>query len=190
MPHSLSPEDIDKVGFHRTLRGYARDEVLEFVEGVRELVHQLQEKADTGYLNLGEKMGELLQQAKDGADDLTANARAEATRAVEEARALATRLEDEARTRATDTVETAETHAAKIVQEAEARVSELRTTEEAIRTELRSLRAKLEGVTASLLPLEQSHAGVEREVDLSPEELSGKAILTEKQPERADVGVE
>lgn len=190
MPHSLTPEEIDKVAFHRTFRGYARDEVHEFVEGVRELVHQLQEKADTGYLNLGEKMGELLQQAKDAADDLSEAARTEAVRAVEDAKALAARVEEDARMRAADMVETAETHAAKIVQEAESRVAELQTTEEAVRVELRTLRSKLEEITASLLPMGRTAEAVEREVDLTGEGSSGKAVHEGEQPERADVGVE
>jgi DivIVA domain-containing protein len=135
-----TPEEIENLEFHVTVRGYARDEVREFLSAIAAHVASLEEKAATGYLNLGEKIGELLQQAKDAAEEIEAVARDEAARMLEDAG----------------------THAAKIVREAEHRVAELENTQGEILNSLQSLKTQLEGMTARLRPVELvSDAGVE-----------------------------
>ncbi|MGH2755726.1 MAG: DivIVA domain-containing protein, partial [Actinomycetota bacterium] len=78
MAQALTPEEIRKATFHVTMRGYARDEVDEFLAALAKLVATLTERAETAYLNLGVRMGELLQEAKDAADELQSTSRAEA----------------------------------------------------------------------------------------------------------------
>ena len=156
MPQALSPEEIRKATFHVTMRGYARDEVDEYLNGIAKLVAQLTEKAETAYLNLGVRMGELLQEAKDAADELQAKARADATRMVEEARSSADETTRSANEQAASTIQTAESHAAKIVAEAEERVDEMTQAEQSIRADLGQVRAQLESLTQRLTPLTTS----------------------------------
>jgi len=127
-----TPDQIENVEFHITVRGYARDEVREYLSAIAVYVASLEEKAATAYLNLGEKIGELLQQAKDAAEEIEAVARDEAAR----------------------TLEDAGTHAAKIVGEAEQRVADLANAEGEILTSLQSLKTQLEDMTARLRPVE------------------------------------
>jgi DivIVA domain-containing protein len=135
-----TPEQIENIEFHVTVRGYARDEVRECLSALAAYVANLEEKAATGYLNLGEKIGELLQQAKDTAEEIEAVARDEAAR----------------------TLADAGTHAAKIVGEAEQRVVELTNVEGEIINSLQSLKTQLEGMTARLRPVEfKAETGVE-----------------------------
>jgi DivIVA domain-containing protein len=153
MPQALTPEDIRKTTFHVVMRGYARDEVDEFLASVSRMVGTLNERAETGYLNLGIKMGELLQEAKDAADELLSNARTDVGNMLQEAKTKAQDLEQNARANAEDAVRTATEHATKIVAEAEQRVAELTESENLIRTELTSLRSQLERITERLSPL-------------------------------------
>ena len=139
----LTPEEIENAEFHITVRGYARDEVREYLAELAVIFGSLQERASNGYLDLGERMGELLQRAKNAADELVAGAGSEGKRA-----------EQDARLRAADIVETAERHATKIVQEAELRVAELGNVEQAIRSELQALRGQLDDIVSRSLPLE------------------------------------
>jgi DivIVA domain-containing protein len=140
---ALTPEEIENAEFHVTMRGFARDEVQEVLTAAAAHIRSLQEKAETAYLNLGAKMGELLQQAKDGAEELQSAARQEAAR-----------QEQDARARATDILQTAENHAAKIIREAEERVAELRTAEDEISRALHSLRTNLIAITERWAPPE------------------------------------
>ena len=96
MPQALTPEDIRKTTFHVVMRGYARDEVEEFLASVSRIVGTLNERAETGYLNLGVKMGELLQEAKDAADELLANARTDVGNMLQDAKTKAQDLEQSA----------------------------------------------------------------------------------------------
>jgi DivIVA domain-containing protein len=155
VPHPLNPEDIVKIEFHRSVGGYARDEVREFLDAVAELVRDLEERVESGYLNLGEKMGQLLQQAKDEAVDIVSVATEEAVKVGQEAKAAGERTRAEAKTAAADIVATAEEHGAKIVAEAEGRVDDLRKVEAQLRKGLSSLRSELDAVVARIRPLEQ-----------------------------------
>lgn len=140
MAEGPTPDEIENVEFHVTVRGYARDEVREYLSAIAAYVARLEEKAAAGYLNLGEKIGELLQQAKETAEEIEGVARDEAAR----------------------TLEDAGTHAAKIVREAEQRVAELENTEGEILSSLQSLKTQLEGMTARLRPVElTAETGVE-----------------------------
>ncbi|MGH2729795.1 MAG: DivIVA domain-containing protein, partial [Actinomycetota bacterium] len=69
MAEGPTPKEIENVEFHVTVRGYARDEVRECLSAIAAYVAHLEEKAATAHLNLGEKIGELLQQAKDAAEE-------------------------------------------------------------------------------------------------------------------------
>lgn len=158
MPQAPTPEDIRKATFHVTVRGYARDEVEEFLAVVAKNVAHLNEKAETGYLNLGVRMGELLQEAKDAADELLTAAHADVANMLQEAKNKSRELEETSRSQAADTVQTAETHASKIVREAEQRVAELTEEENAIRRELTSLKSQLETIMTRLQPLVLSTA--------------------------------
>ena len=140
-----TPAEIENAEFHVTVRGYARDEVREYLAELAVIVGRLQERASNGYLELGERMGELLQDAKDAADELVAAAHIQCQRD-----------EGDARIRAADIIETAQRHAAKIAQEAELRVAELRTIEDAVRGELQMLRTQLDELVGRLRPLEQA----------------------------------
>ena len=160
MPQALTPEDIRKTTFHVTMRGYARDEVDEFLTLIARMVGALTEKAETAHLNLGVRMGELLQEAKDAADELLANARTDVGNMLQAAKTRAQELQQTSRSQAEDAVKTAEGHAAKIVAEAEEKVAELTAAEDAIRTELTSLRSQLESITERLQPLVQSSPAV------------------------------
>jgi DivIVA domain-containing protein len=140
-----TPAEIENAEFHVTVRGYARDEVREYLTELAVIVGRLQERTSNGYLDLGERMGELLQDAKDAADELIGAAHAQGQRA-----------EEDARIRAADIIETAERHAAKIVQEAELKIAELRTVEDAVRGEMQSLRAQLDELAGRLRPLEHA----------------------------------
>jgi cell division initiation protein len=153
MPQPLTPEDIRKTTFHVTMRGYARDEVDEFLNAMARAVGSLNERAETAYLNLGVKMGELLQEAKDAADELLSNARADVGNMLQEASIKAQELEQTSQAQAEDRVRTAEAHATKIIGEAEQRVAELTAAENAIREDLTSLRSQLGRITDRLQPL-------------------------------------
>jgi DivIVA domain-containing protein len=189
MPQALTPEEIEKTEFHITMRGFARDEVREFLLAVAGVVRHLQEKADTSYLNLGEKMGELLQQAKDAADELTAETRAAAQRTQEEVRTAAARTEQDASTRAADIVETAESHATKMIREAEQRVAELRATEETTRRELQAIRTQLDTIASTLRPMEPAVEDAGTTVGLPVEIVSEQTQPRDERPDQAAMKV-
>jgi cell division initiation protein len=189
MPQAPTPEDIRKTTFHTTMRGYARDEVDEYLTAIARVVASLTEKAETGYLNLGVKMGELLQEAKDAADELLAAAHTDVATLVQEAKTSAQNLEASARSQAADTLQTAETHAAKIVQEAEQRVAELTDEENAVRRELTSLRSQLESITERLRPLVLSSPPPPPE-DADENGHQERSIVLEQVPHSMGLGTE
>jgi len=188
MPQALTPEDIRKTTFHVVMRGYARDEVDEFLTAVSRIVGALTEKAETGYLNLGVRMGELLQEAKDAADELLANARTDVGNMLQEAKTSAHDTEQTARAQAEDAVRTATEHAAKIVAEAEERVADLTNQENSIKTELTSLRSQLQQITERLGPLVHDAPAVA--LELSENGHQDRSILLDAPPPPLPLGNE
>jgi DivIVA domain-containing protein len=93
----LSPEEIQSLTFNVVMRGYARDEVQEFLNAVSAEIQRVEELADQAYRRAGEDIGDLLQRSKDIADKINteAEAVAQATRAKAESDAARMRAEAE-----------------------------------------------------------------------------------------------
>ena len=161
MQPELTPEDIDSASFTVALRGYDKQEVEAFLADVADHVRALTEASSGAYVDLGEEMGELLQHARNSADEMTARAQEEATaiRAQVDAEIVDKRREaDEYARRATDDItqeierrrEGAEEQARAIIEDAQTRVVTLQREESEARERIRALRLQLLELTLRL----------------------------------------
>lgn len=182
---AITPEDIKGANFSVALRGYDRGEVEAFLQDVAAEVSVLKDSAERAYQNLGEELGELLQQAKDVADKLLSEARSEAAALVQSAENEATGLRDEAEAHARQVREEAdgeavstraeaEQDAAQRISAADTKVRELGTAEVEARQRISALRVELDRVADSLRQLGADgsrDAGIEQNVeDLTDEQ--------------------
>jgi len=103
MSDDMTPDVISGASFSSTLRGYDKEEVHAFLDGVAQRVASLQDEAENAHLNLGERIGRLLQDAKDNADEIIERARAEAVQGREIASQDATKTRGEADAYSLDT---------------------------------------------------------------------------------------
>ena len=161
MQPELTPEDIETASFTVAIRGYDKQEVEAFLADVAEHVRVLTEASGSAYVDLGEEMGELLQHARNSADEMT-------TRAQEEATALRAQVDAEIadkRREADDYVRRsnedigdevkrlragAEEQARAIIEDAQRRIVTLQGEEVDARDRIRGLRMQLLEVTLRL----------------------------------------
>lgn len=134
------------VEFSTALRGYDKDEVDTFLRELAEeqdrLITQLtaaRRRAEKAHLELGEEMGELLQHAKDIAENVVKKAGEEAAVAMEKARRNAEATVAGARRRAEDLNQAAETATVTRVRDAQQQVTVLQKMEAEVRARLASL---------------------------------------------------
>lgn len=165
MPEPLVPEDIENVTFPTSLRGYDRDSVdifLQEVAAAYEIVLTEAKLARTGaqkpYRGLGEEMGDLLQHAKDSAEETKRAAAEEAGRVRQRAVEEAAETLAVAEKRAAEMRAEAEQAAADKMHDAAETVAQLETMETEAHERLTSLRLKLESLTGQLLDLEASRS--------------------------------
>lgn len=167
-----SPEEVENLTFNTVVRGYARDEVQEFLNAVAQELRNAQQRADQAYRRAGEDVGDLLQRTKDIADQIRADAEAAAHETRAEAQRVAARTkaeagDDAAQTRSeaesysATTRQDADSYAARTRQDAEndarlrieradARVRELEAEERDVRHRLDALRSDLQELTERL----------------------------------------
>jgi DivIVA domain-containing protein len=161
MQPELTPEDIDSASFTVAIRGYDKQEVEAFLADVADHVRALTEASSGAYVDLGEEMGELLQHARNSADEMTARAQEEVTalRAQVDAEIADKRREaDEYVQRSTDDIseetkrrrEEAEEQARAIIEDAQTRIVTLQREENEARERIRALRLQLLEVTLRL----------------------------------------
>ena len=161
MQPELTPEDIETASFTVAIRGYDKQEVEAFLADTADHVRVLTEASGTAYVDLGEEMGELLQHARNSADEMT-------TRAQEEATALRAQVDAEIadkRREADDYVRRsnedigdevkrlragAEEQARAIIEDAQRRIVTLQGEEVDARDRIRGLRMQLLEVTLRL----------------------------------------
>ncbi|MDQ3619417.1 MAG: DivIVA domain-containing protein [Actinomycetota bacterium] len=103
MSDDITPEAINSASFSSTLRGFDKDEVHAFLATVAQRVASLQDEAENAHLNLGERIGRLLQDAKDNSDEIIQRARDEAAQEREVAAQDATKTREEADAYSLDT---------------------------------------------------------------------------------------
>ena len=179
MQPELTPEDIDSASFTVAIRGYDKQEVEAFLADVADHVRALTESSGA-YVDLGEEMGELLQHARNSADEMTARAQEEATalRAQVDAEIADKRREaDEYVQRSTDDIaeeikrkrEGAEEQARAIIEDAQTRIVTLQREEGEARERIRALRLQLLEVT---LRLQRFEVGDESEESSDEDEVA------------------
>lgn len=160
-PAELTPEDIETASFTVGIRGYDKQEVEAFLAEIADHVRALTEASSSAYVDLGEEMGELLQHARNSADEMTARAQEEATalRAQVDAEIADKRREtDEYVRTATEDItaevqrsrEAAEEQARAIIEDAQTRIVTLQREEGEARERIRALRLQLLEVTLRL----------------------------------------
>nr|MBA2599570.1 DivIVA domain-containing protein [Actinomycetota bacterium] len=103
MAEDITPDVISGASFSSSLRGFDKDEVQAFLAAVAQRVASLQDEAENAHLNLGERIGRLLQDAKDNSDEITERARNEAAQEREVAVQDATKTREEADAYSLDT---------------------------------------------------------------------------------------
>ena len=193
MVEAMSAKDIERADFAVALRGYDRDEVDSYLRSLAEEHRRLNDELSSArrgsakpYHGLGADMGDLLQHAKDAADQLTRAAEEEAARTRAEAEAAATATRDEADTAAATIREQAEADAAgtreqaereadRRVEEASERVLRLKETETEARARLAAVRAE---ITAVAQRFERVEASLEGADEPSPTAEEGQAEQT------------
>jgi len=160
-PAELTPEDIETASFTVGIRGYDKQEVEAFLAEIADHVRVLTETSSSAYVDLGEEMGELLQHARNSADEMTARAQEEATalRAQVDAEIADKRREtDEYVRTATEDItteversrEAAEEQARAIIEDAQTRIVTLQREEGEARERIRALRLQLLEITLRL----------------------------------------
>jgi DivIVA domain-containing protein len=178
MQPELTPEEIETASFTIGLRGYDKQEVEDYLVAVADHVRLISDASRSAYVDLGEEMGELLQHARDSADEMTRKSQEEITalRAQADAEATDKRREaDEYRQRAKDEVgeevkrirEGAEEQARGIIEDAQQRIVTLQQEEVEARERIRALRLQLLEVT---LKLQRFEVAEETEEDEDEEE--------------------
>ena len=161
MQPELTPEDIETASFTVAIRGYDKQEVEAFLADTADHVRALTEASGSAYVDLGEEMGELLQHARNSADEMTSKAQEEVTalRAQIDAEIADKRREADEYVRRsnediTDEVkrmrEGAEEQARAIIADAQLRIVTLQSEEVEARERIRALRMQLLEVTLRL----------------------------------------
>jgi len=161
MQPELTPEDIETASFTVGIRGYDKQEVETFLADIADHVRMLSESSGRAYVDLGDEIGELLQHARNSADEMTSRAEQEATalRAQVDAEiADKRRSSDEYVQRSSEDIaeeikrlrEGAEEQARAIIEDAQNRIVTLQREEEEARERIRALRLQLIEVTLRL----------------------------------------
>jgi DivIVA domain-containing protein len=161
MVKELSPIEIERTDFSTSLRGYDRSEVDAHLRMIS--LHVAEAEADLrehAYAHLGEEMGRLLQHSREAADQMLADASAEAARLKE----------------------IAEKEAADLIAAARERVRVLRGSEREARQRMTELSARLGELHMNLAEMGQEPAAglpatldgehVAKVIDLNEAELS------------------
>jgi DivIVA domain-containing protein len=172
MQPELTPEEIETASFTIGLRGYDKQEVEDYLVAVADHLRLISDVSRSAYVDLGEEMGELLQHARDSADEMTRKAQEEATaiRAEVDAEAADKRRDaDEYRQRAKDEIgeevkrirEGAEEQARGIIEDAQRRIVTLQQEEVEARERIRALRLQLLEVTLRLQRFEVAEEAAE-----------------------------
>jgi DivIVA domain-containing protein len=166
MRETLSAKDIERAEFSTSLRGYDRDEVDAFLSTVaddhRRLFEALESSrrtADKPYHKLGVEMGELLQHAKDHADQLTRRAEEAAKQSRQEAKRLANEMKEKAERKASEIKQAAEYEVSMRIKDAERRVGELIAAEGDARRRLHDIQAEIRNVMERMQRAEASLGG-------------------------------
>jgi cell division initiation protein len=174
MRESLSAKDIERAEFSTSLRGYDRDEVDAFLRTVADEHRQLSEALDTSlktadkpYQRLGADMGELLQHAKDSADQLTKKAEEEAKQSRQDAKQHATAIKEKAEREAGEIKQAAEYEASEHIKAAERRVGELMGAERDARRRLHEIQVEMRMVVEKMQHAEASLGGQTADEEVS-----------------------
>ena len=120
MSDDITPEVISGTTFSSTLRGYDKDEVHAFMDSIAQRVALLQDEAENAHLSLGDRIGRLLQDAKDNADEIVERAQAEAAQEREVAAADTKKVHEEADAYSLDTRSQADEYSRKTREDADA----------------------------------------------------------------------
>ena len=151
----LTPEGLEEHSFTYSVWGYKRAEVDEYLDRIaRAWGASLDSARERAFMDLGERMGELLQHAKDAADGLVGEATAAAGVIRADARAEARTILDRTAVEAARVTEEARVQAEERVAQAESRVQELNVEEAHTRDRISSLRRSLGEVGERLASLE------------------------------------
>ncbi len=169
--------DLERVEFATSIRGYDKDEVDTFMRELAEehnrLVAELaavKRSAEKAYVELGEEIGDLLQHAKDVADQMRKKAEEDAATIKEKARRAAEKTTSEATRRAEDLRRAAEADAVGRLRDAQEKVRLLQETEKQIRTRLYSVRMTVQTL-AEQIEAAEAKPEVEQEVLSDGEEI-------------------
>lgn len=130
MREALSPDEVENLSFSASLRGYDRDEVDAFLKSLAADLREIEQRSERLYETLGQEMGDLLQHARDSADQMVREAEIEAGMLREQAEKDAAKIRDEAAGLARSTKEESEATAARTVDAANKTAEETRSRAE------------------------------------------------------------
>ena len=200
----FTPEEIDSKEFLITLRGYDKDEVKAFLKAVAADFRAALDSAappveapGNAYEALGKDIGQVLQVAKQSADQLKKRAEEEATsmrrRAEEEANTLreaasnaARRLTEEAERHSVQVRAEAERDASGRTTEAVRRVEKLQSAESKLRQRLYALEMMLQSMRQELESGENGSGAVDAALtsDKADNTINASASLSKEPPPR------
>ncbi len=184
VPEFLTAQAVETADFSITLRGYDKDEVRAFLLRVADTLRHLETSADSAYQRLGEDIGNLLQDARDSADQMKRKAEEEIARRQEQAAATAATTIDDAQREAAAIRQATEDEISARLQEAENKVLELRDAEKDVHERLQWLRMNLQSVVEQLEAVEtRAAASVVEAAALDEQRGDGDAASLEAQPQ-------
>jgi cell division initiation protein len=194
MRETLSAKDIEHAEFSTSLRGYDRDEVEAFLRTVADEHRRLSEELDSSrrtaekpFHRLGADMGELLQHAKDSADQITKQAEEEAKQSRQEAKQQATAIKEKAQREAAEIKEAAEYEASMLVKDAERRVSELMGAENDARRRLHDIQVEIRTVMEGMQHAEASLGKQPADQGVSSAEHRAEQEASQEDPTEAEL---
>jgi DivIVA domain-containing protein len=154
----LTADEIRNRRFSAGLRGYEKEEVDSFLEGVAadyQLALDAIASSRDPYGTLGQEVGDVLRYAKDSADRLSRSAQEEAARILKQATDEASTIREEVEQRAAATIESAREETVRLKAESEVRAreaqDEVQTLRRRARQEVAEIRRRAEEEAAATL---------------------------------------
>lgn len=168
---AITPEDIERARFQVAFRGYETQKVDAFLQGAAESYRlALKDASENAYRNLGQEIGQLLQDAKNTAEDIRRKAQEDASTLRAEAEREATRVRSEADQEAREITARAEREQERRVRKAEEDIARLKGLEDQTKEDLDAVRLKLVALTDQLERMTGVEAAAESEIALTESE--------------------
>jgi DivIVA domain-containing protein len=171
-----SAEGLERVEFATAIRGYDKHEVDTFL---RELAAEhnrmmaeldaARNSAEKSYLEMGEEVGDLLQHARDTADQIMKLAEEESAAIKDGARRAAEKTASEAARHADEVRSAAETSALRKIREAQDKLRQLKAAEQEVRARMRTIAETIHSLSIQIADIEST-----TEIDVAARDDAGE----------------